>query len=788
MVGKTLGHYRILEKIGAGGMGEVYRAHDEQLDRDVVLKILPPSSFTDASARARLLREARSAAGLNHPHICTIHEVGEADGQAYIAMEYVEGLSLSARLAGGPLPAGEVLRYGLQLAEALGHAHERGIVHRDLKSANVVITAEGRAKVLDFGLAKRLSGEELAGATTQSQASLTRSGAVMGTLPYMAPEQLRGQGVDARSDIWALGVVLYEMAAGRRPFRGDTGYDLSAAILREPPPALPTQVPVELRAVIERCLAKEPERRYQRASEARAALEAIQSGAVSPWLRWKYRLARRGFLALTAATALALVTLLVGLNVGGLRTRLLGGASAPRIESLAVLPLANLSGDPEQEYFADGIHEALITDLARLSGLKRVIARTSVMRYKETNKPLQEIAQDLKVDAVVTGSVVRTGDRVRVTAQLINPRSEEHLWAERYERDLGDVLTMQNEIVSSIASQIELKLTSAEAAHLARARPVKPEAYESYLRGRFYLDKRTPESLRKGLEYFQAATDADPGYALGYVGLADTYRAFGSYGAMPPTEAYPRAKAALSKGLEIDDTLAEAHVSLATSHYDDFDWQAAERQFQRALELNPNYATAHHQHAVYLGASGRHEDAIKEIKRALELDPLSPVIRGAHVGILFHARKYDETIKEGEQAVDLKPPFIYFHVGAAYIEKGMFDKGVAQFEQEAAVSPTPAVKARLGYAYGRAGRRVEGVRIVRELEELSKRQYVPSYEIALAHAGLGNKAESLAWLERAYENREGLMWLHFLKVSPCFDGLRDGPRFQALLRRMNFPP
>ncbi len=455
MIGKPLAHYRILEKIGAGGMGEVYRAHDEQLDRDVALKVLPPTSFADATARARLLREARAAASLNHPHICTIHEVGEANGQAYIAMEFVRGQPLSAQLASGPLAVEEVVRTGLQLADALAHAHERGIVHRDLKSANVMITLGGRAKVLDFGLAKRLSQEELTEATTRSQASLTQPGAVMGTLAYMAPEQLRGQPADARSDVWALGVVLYEMAAGQCPFRGQTGFELSSAILNQPPPPLPGKVPVELKAVIERCLEKEPARRYQRGGEVRAALEAVQLGVVPVWVAWRYRLGRRPLLALAASVAL-LAAVLAVLDVGNLRTRLVGGA--PRIGSLAVLPLENLSGDAEQDYLAAGMHEALITDLAKLSGLERVIAR------------------ELKVDALITGAVLRAGDRVRITAQLIDPAKEQQLWAERYERELRDVLTLQNEIVAAITRGIRLQLTPQEQARLASARPVNPEA------------------------------------------------------------------------------------------------------------------------------------------------------------------------------------------------------------------------------------------------------------------------------------------------------------------------
>jgi len=787
MIGRTLGHYRVVEKIGAGGMGEVYRARDERLERDVAVKVLPAGTLADEAARKRFRKEALALSKLNHPNIATIFDFDTQQGVDYLVMEHISGETLADKLKAGPLPESQVLRVGAQVAEGLEAGHREGIVHRDIKPGNLRLTPDGRVKILDFGLAKamRPASEVTAATTTES---LTQTQAIVGTLPYMAPEQLRGEPIDARSDIYAAGAVLYEMATGQRPFPQTQAAELTGAILHQaprPPRELHSRCSPGFERIILKALAKDPGERYQRAAEARAALEAIATGAVAPWVGLKYALGRRRALAITAGVVL-LVVAAVALNFGNLRERLFGIGPA-KIDAIAVLPLANLSGDPEQDYLAEGMHEALITDLAKLSGLRRVIARTSVMRYRGTDKPLPQIARELGVDAVITGSVVREGDRVRITAQLINARTEEHVWAERYERDLRDVLTLQNEIVSSIARQIELKLTPADAARLARAHRVNPEAYEFYLRGRFHSDKRTPESLKKGLEYFQAAIDSDPAYALGYVGLADTYRLSGSYAVLPPDEAYPRAKTALVKALELDDTLAEAHNSLANAYYDDFDWEAAEREFQRALELNRNYPTAHHQYAVYLGSLGRHEEAIKEIKRARELDPLSPVIRGAQLGILFHARKYDETIEEGEKALEAEPPFLYFHKGAAYIEKRMFDKGVAEFEQQAVVSPSPAVMARVGYAYARAGRRAEAVKIVSELEQLSKREYVSSYDIALVYAGLGDKTESLAWLERAYENKEGVMWLHFLRVSPCFDGLRDDPRFQDLLRRMNFP-
>ena len=492
--GDRLGRYEIVEPLGAGGMGEVYRARDPGLEREVALKVLPARTLTDQSARARLLREARMAARLNHPHVCTVHEVAEADGQIYIVMELVEGRALDTVLSEGPLPVEQAVRYGVQIAEALAHAHERGVVHRDLKSANVVVTAEGRAKVLDFGLAKQLVGEELAEATTQLGATLTVPGSVVGTLAYMAPEQLRGQAADARSDVWALGVVLYEILGGRRPFAGQTGYELSSAILNEPPPPLPEEVPAAVRAVVERCLAKEAGERFDSGDGVRAALETAQTGGAvtfpAPGASEKAR--RRWWLA-GGALAAIVSTLL---TVATLKLGWLGPVSdGTPIRSLAVLPLENLSGDPEQDCLADGVHEALITDLAKLSGLGRVIARSSVMRYRHSDIPLSQIARELGVDALVTGSVLRAGDRIQVTAHLIQASTENQLWADRYERQFRDVLSLGNDVVVAITTAIRLQLTPQERERLATARTVDPESYEAYVKGMYHLYKKTPEGF-----------------------------------------------------------------------------------------------------------------------------------------------------------------------------------------------------------------------------------------------------------------------------------------------------
>ncbi|MEE9236006.1 MAG: protein kinase [Candidatus Acidoferrales bacterium] len=781
--GTKLSHYRIIEKIGAGGMGEVYRAHDERLDRDVALKVLPASSFADPTARARLLREARTASKLNHPHICTIHEVGEADGQAYIAMEYVEGRPLSQLVAEQTLPVERVLRYGQQIADGLAHAHERGIVHRDLKSANVVITPEGRAKVLDFGLAKQIRDEQLE-EVTRSQASLTAEGAVMGTLAYMAPEQLRGEPADARSDVWALGVMLHEMLAGQRPFRGNTGYELSSAILREKPGPLPSKVPVEVRAVVERCLAKEPGERYQRAAEVRAALEAIATGAALPWAGLRYALRRRQLLAMSAAVVLLVVAAVV-VNLGGLRERLFG-AGPVKIESIAVLPLANLSGDPEQDYFADGMTEALITDLAKLSGLRRVIARSSVMRYQGSDKPLREIAEELNVDAIITGSVVLAGDRVRITAQLINARTEEHLWADRYERDLRDVLTLQNEIVTTIARHIEVALTPEEATRLAEARPVDPAAHEAYLKGRYYFEQWTRKGTQLAREYFQRAIELAPNNALMYVGLAETY-VYHEVG-LPPKKAMPIARELVTKALALDDTLGEAHAVLAQIRFlNEWDWAGAEEEFKRALALNSSYAEAHHLYSHLLLALGRFDESLVESQRAVEVDPLSPAMNvhlGAHYLVV---QQFDQAIEQYRKVLQSNPTYnaAHWQLGIAYWGKGMQKEAIAELEKAVSLERRPMSIARLGHFYGRIGRRREAEKLLEELKAESRKRYVPPYFIALVHAGLGQTEQALEWLERAYQERD--VHLHSLNWDSAFDALRPEPRFQSLLRRLNLP-
>ena len=782
MLGQKLGHYRILEKIGAGGMGEVYRAHDETLDRDVALKVLPATSFTDPAARARLLREARTASQLNHPHICTIHEVGEADGQAFITMELIEGQSLSTRLAHGPLPFDEALRYGLHVAGALGHAHERGIVHRDLKSANVVITRSGLAKVLDFGLAKRLTDADLEGAT-RSQPSLTAPGALVGTLAYMAPEQLRGQPIDARGDVWALGVVLYEMATGNRPFQGNTSFELSSAILNSETPPLPVRMPMELRAVIGRSLEKEPARRYQNCSEVHAALEALHSGVVAPWAAWCYMLARRRWLAL-CALVVVLLALLTAMNLERLRTAIRGG---PRIASLAVLPLENLSGDPAQDYLASGIHEALITDLAKLRGFRRVIARSSVKRFEKTTMTPQQIAHELGVDALLTGTVLRSGNRVQITAHLITAGGDQ-IWSERYDREFQDVLSLQNEIVSALTSEIKLQLTPQEQARLKGPRPVNTEAFEAYLQGRFHYLKQTREDFDVAERYYQFALTKDPNFALAYAGLGMVWLMRADAGFQPPSETFPKATSFLVKASEMDDSSAETHVSLAHLRNGiQWDWPGAEKEFQRALELNPNLAEAHFFYADMLAVTKRFDEWKVEIKRARELDPLNDFNESFYGWHLNYQHRYDEAIPIFQKLLPTGPNKGTNHLGlwGAYYKKAMYDQAAVEAANYFMATGERQFADPLGSVHGQTAYRAAMRRVGLAMAAQSKLRHIPAIRIARMFAHAGDKDSAIEWLERAYQARESPLIRS--AVFWDWDDLRSDPRFQDLLRRMNLP-
>ncbi len=788
MIGQTVSHYRILEKLGAGGMGVVYKAEDTKLGRSVALKFLSEELCEDRQALKRFQREARAASALDHPNICMIHDIDEHEGKPFIAMELLDGQPLDHRISGRPLPIDEVLDVGIQVSEALEAAHSKGIIHRDIKPSNVFVSEQSMAKVLDFGLAKV---QKPTGDLTSSS-SLTEQNAMLGTVPYMAPEQLRNEAADARTDLHALGAVLYEMATGRRAFIETLGPQLMDAILHElpvSPRAFNPKVPPELERIILKCLEKAPQNRYQSAKELAVDLRRLRAPSVSavtaqakpPRASWR--------VAAGAATGVvAVAVLLVALNVGGLRDWLLGRAVAPRIQSLAVLPLANLSGDPGQEYFSDGMTDALIAELGQIGSL-RVISRTSAMRYKKTDKPLPQIARELGVDALIEGSVLRSGDRVRITAQLIGAVPERHLWARNYERDLRDVLALQGEVARAIADQIKANVTPDVQVRLARSNPVNPEAHEAYLRGRYFWSKRTEEGYKKGVGYFEQALEKDPAYALAYTGLADCYYLLATYDFLPPKEAYPRAKGAATKALELDEALAEAHTSLAAvkSEYE-WDWLGAEREFKRALELSPNYATGHHWYSDHLGVMGRHEEGIAESKRAQQLDPLSLIINTV-VGLRFYqARRYDEAVEQLRKTLEIDPDFAVAHslLGHTYEQKGQWETAIAEYRKaiRASGGSSYAVPA-LGHAYAMAGKRDDALRILTDLNQLRKTAYVSPFAIAVIHIALGEKDQAFEWLERAYqEHAPGIV---LLKVEPALDPLRSDPRFQDLLRRMNFP-
>jgi serine/threonine protein kinase/tetratricopeptide (TPR) repeat protein len=789
MIGQKLGHYVILEKLGSGGMGEVYRARDERLKRYVALKILQADSSGGAGSGKKILREAQSASALNDPHICTIYEVGEAGGIHFIVMELVEGRPLSSQIPPEGLPPDLVVRYGAQIAAALAHAHDHGIIHRDIKSANIVITPSGQVKVLDFGLARLHGGSELAEATRSIQ-SATQAGAIVGTLPYVAPEILRGGEADPRSDIWSLGVTLFEMSAGSRPFRGQTGVDLSSAILREPLPPFPPQVSAGLRMVIQRCLEKEPGHRYQRSSEVRAALEAVytppgnSTSSIAAATASADSSKRNIWIPSLIALAILLAVLFAA-NVGGFRDRMFHRASVAGIHSLAVLPLENLSGDPQQQYFADGMTEELTTELSQVSSL-RVVSRTSAMRYKGTQKSVPQIASELNVDAVVEGSVEREGDRVRITAQLVQGATDTHVWAKGYERDLRDSLRLQDEVAQAIVNEIQLKLTPQEQAHFARKDVIDPEAHEDYLQGLFYLNLHDGPDVRKAISLFQAATQKDPSYAAAYSSLSDSYRALTYNSNVAPADAIPQSEAAARRALQIDDQLAVAHASLASGlgNYD-WDWAGAEREFQTAFRLSPNSSLVHYAHAHFLREEGKTEEAIAEAREGIELDRASVEANFIFGQSLYEARRYDESDLQMHKLLNFEPRFwpAHLYLGKTLAAQGNFPGALEELKKAGDFTSEPL--ATIGYVYGRMGRTADARKVIAHLREMSKAEYVAPLNFAKVYIGLGDKDQAFAWLEKGYQQRD--FWLLFLKGEPTFDPLRSDPRFQDLLRRIGFP-
>ncbi|MGO8733109.1 MAG: protein kinase domain-containing protein [Terriglobia bacterium] len=831
MIGQTVSHYRILEKLGGGGMGVVYKAEDTRLGRMVALKFLPKESAQGPKSIERFQREAYAASALDHPNICSVFEIGEYKGEPFIVMQYFAGQSLQQKLGrrrprtssferrergaqlprdsgehegtAKPLKTSEILDLGIQIADALDAAHSKGILHRDIKPANIFLTERGQAKLLDFGLAKLVTGreanEEPTGDSPTSDEPLTNIGEVVGTVEYMSPEQVRSEELDGRTDLFSLGLVLYEMAAGQQAFSGDSLGAVVNAILHRIPPSprlFNPDLPPKFEEIISKAIEKDRTLRYQTASDMRADLQRLkrdlesERGRVLPVVAdhgsvWK----RRGWVAVGIAPLglVVIALLLVGLNVDNWRDRLLGRAPAPRIESLAVLPLENLSRDPEQGYFADGMTEALITDLASVAGL-RVISRNSAMRYKDSSKPIQVIARELKVDAVVEGSVLRSGGRVRITAQLVQAATDRNLWASMYERDVRDVLALQSEVAQAIVDEIRIKLSPQEATRLRAARSVKPDAYEAYLKGRYFWNRRDREGVTKGLQYFQQAVELEPNYALAYAGISDSYLVLGGNYWLSPHEAFPAAKAAALKAVEIDDSISEAHTSLAQAMELDWDWKRAEREYKQALALNPGYATAHQWFSAFLSNMGRREMAIQEAMRAAELDPLSPVISLRLAQAFYFARRYREAKGALQRTFEVSPDFFFARelLGVVDLQDRKFEESIAELQAAARLSPgDDETKATLGFAYALSGRKREAQAALDELKEQSRRKYVSPRLIALVCVALDKKGEAFEWLGKAYEQRDSE--LPEVGVEPMFDPLRSDPRFHDLLRRMNLP-
>ena len=778
MIGQTLGHYRIIEKIGAGGMGVVYRARDERLERDVAIKVLPAGALADEEMRKRFRREAMALSKLNHPNIATIHDFNTEREVDFLAMEYISGVTLGEKSLSGALPEAEVVQVGKQAAEALEAAHEQGIIHRDLKPGNIMVTPKGLVKVLDFGLAKlfRPSG------TIDKTLTLTGTQSLSGTLPYMAPEQLEGREVDERTDIHALGAILYELATGKRPFPQETPSEVMHAILHkqpELPRSLGTQISEGLERIIFKCLEREPANRYASAKELVADLNRLETGDLSaliagrPRRRTKRSMWQRPLPI--SVLAFGLAGLFFALNIGGMRDFLIGRARTSQVQSLAVLPLENLSHDPEQDYFAGGITDTLITELGQISTL-RVRSLTSVMQYKKTKKSLPQIAKELNADMVVEGSVLRSGGKMRITARLINPAEDRQLWVKSYERDIGGFLVLQSEIARDITRQIGIRLNEEARFRLAKRRAVNPQAFDVYLKGVYSGDS----------EYFNQAIKLDPDFALAYTKIANGYFFSGLFGDIPPREAFLKMKQAALKALEKDDTLGEAHsyLALAWLHYD-LNWTEAEKEFKRALELNPSLSYTHHLYAHYLMAMDRMEESMAEVKLASELDPFANDMSLCFGWHCLSIADYDEAIELARKGVQADPKNAWARVilGWAYEQKSMIKEAIVEFQSALDNWKDNSLPlAGLGHAYGISGKKKEAQEILEKLLAISKRKCVPAYDIAAVYVGLGEKDRTFEWLAKAFEERSG--FLVYIKCDRRFDGLRSDPRYEALLKRI----
>jgi len=836
--GTRINHYEILSQIGAGGMGEVYLAQDTKLDRKVALKILPADVASNHDRMERFVREAKAAATLNHPHIAQIHEIGEHEGTHFIVMEFIDGVTLRDKIHHDRTELKKLLKLLQQVAEGLSKAHAAGIVHRDLKPDNIMITRDGFAKVLDFGLAKLieksgpgLSESEGSNAPTGVIQQHSVPGTVMGTVGYMSPEQAQGKTteIDQRSDIFSFGCILFEAVTGKKPFEGDSVIKSLHSLIYEPAPQirdLNPSAPPELQRIVGRCLEKDADERYQTIKDVgielknlrRGMSDAIDAGSSLSTNQQAGSPARANILRDSSSgsslgtdpfnapstqgssieylvtgikrhkLAALLSIILVAAAIGGFAVYRRAMNSDARIESIAVMPFVNASGNAEVEYLSDGMTETLISSLSQLPKLN-VKARSSVFRYKGKETNPQTIGKELNVQAILNGRVVQRGDQLTLSLELIDARTENVIWSEQYNRKQTDLVTLQSEIARDVSGKLKTKLSGADEVKVTKSYTTNPEAYQLYLKGRFFWNKRTIESLRQAVEFYNQAIEKDPNYALAYSGLAETYVLFPSYSVASARDSMPQAKAAAMRALELDDSLAEAHTALG-NYLNSFEWDriGAEKELRRAIELNPNYATAHQ----WLGADNlamrrRFDEALIAVRRAEELDPLSSII-GMNLGYtLFLARRYDEAIAQLNRTLSLDPSFVYAHatLGWAFHAKGMYREAITAYRKALELSYDPAVKASLALSLAKSGQRDEAIKLLNQLKLESAQRYVPSYAIATVYIGLNEKEEAFVWLEKDVAERG--YWSSNYAVDPILDDLRSDPRFKDMLKRLNLP-
>ncbi|HZE68764.1 MAG TPA: protein kinase [Pyrinomonadaceae bacterium] len=823
-----VGQYKIERLIGAGGMGQVYLAQDLKLRRRVALKLLLAEFCKDHERAARFLREAQAASALNHPNICTIYEINDHNDIPFIAMEYVEGETLSEKTKVSGLDLGEILDIALQVVDGLAEAHSHGIVHRDVKPANIIVNRRGRVKILDFGLAKNIAAES----EDQTQQILSQAGMILGTAAYMSPEQARGAVVDARSDVWSFGVVLYEMVAREKPFSGTTTTDLLAAILRNEPESLRkfnNEVPQELERIVLKTLCKAREKRYSSAQDLYSDLKQLRRDLdLKPRETSEPPVVASGFstagqappkrseaptVLLASATAekkdmttidegtgpgssqigrrkwllFAALTVLIGI-AGLLAYRSFMPDKRSQIESLAVMPFTNESGNAEMEYLSDGMTETLINSLSRIPHLS-VKARNSVFRYKGRLVDSQQVASELSVQGILNGRVVQRGDDLTLYLSLVDGRSGNQIWGEQYNRKLTDLVTLQGDIARDVSRNVQARLSGADEQRLRKGYTTNPEAYQLYLKGHYHFARLTAPELQTAISYYQKAIDLDPGYAVAYAGLANSYRALTLSGEMPPTEWLPKAKLMAQKAISLDDSLGEGHAALGiVTFFYDWKWTEAENEFKRALELDPNSSDTHQFYAIMLMGVGRRAESVAEINRAVELDPLNLLTNAQEAQVLFYAGQYDQALASARKASELDPNywFAHFWASAVYTEKGMFSEAVEEASKSRQVLRVGTHQtAFLAYALAKSGKQAAARAELDEVLKLSARQYVSAYNVAVICNGLGDREQTLAWLERGYKERDPKMVI--MKVEPKWNNLRDDPRFISLMQRMNFP-